>query len=133
MAVSLAEIIILCLVADWVFRKFRIPGLIGMLGVGALLGPSVFGVINPELMAVGADLRMIALIVILLRAGFELSRESLNRVGLQAVLLSFFPALFEAAAVTLLGPVLLGLSRMETPMMVRVRLVARGLYRSNSL
>jgi len=114
MAVSLAEIIILCLVADWVFRKFRIPGLIGMLGVGALLGPSVFGVINPELMAVGADLRMIALIVILLRAGFELSRESLNRVGLQAVLLSFFPALFEAAAVTLLGPVLLGLSRMES-------------------
>ena len=114
MAISLAEIIILCLVADWVFRKFHIPGLIGMLGAGALLGPSVFGVINPELMAVGADLRMIALIVILLRAGFELSRESLNRVGLQALLLSFIPALFETAAVTLLGPPLLGLSRMES-------------------
>jgi NhaP-type Na+/H+ or K+/H+ antiporter len=114
MAISLAEIIILCLLADWVFRKFHIPGLIGMLGVGALLGPSALGVINPELMAVGADLRMIALIVILLRAGFELSRESLNRVGLQAVLLSFFPALFEAVMVTLLGPPLLGLTVMES-------------------
>ena len=114
MAVSLAEIIILCLLADWAFKKIKIPGLIGMLAVGAFLGPSVANLINPSLMTVGTDLRMIALIVILLRAGFELSRESLNRVGLQALLLSFIPAAFEALTVTALGPSLLGLSRLES-------------------
>ncbi len=114
MAINLAEIIILCLLVDWLFRKFGIPGLIGMLGVGVLLGPSVLGIIHPETLRVGSDLRMIALIVILLRAGFELSRESLNRVGKQAVLLAFLPALFEALAITLFGPAILGLSRMES-------------------
>jgi NhaP-type Na+/H+ or K+/H+ antiporter len=114
MAIGLAEIIILCLLADWAFKYFRIPGLIGMLAVGAVLGPAFMGQLNPSLLAVGTDLRMIALIVILLRAGFELSRESLNRVGLQALLLSFVPAAFEALAVTVLGPPLLGLSRMES-------------------
>ncbi len=114
MAISLAEIIILCLIADWAFKRFRVPGLIGMLGVGVILGPSALDAISPSLMAVGTDLRMIALIVILLRAGFELSRESLNRVGLQALLLAVVPAAFEAIAVTLLGPPLLGLSAMES-------------------
>lgn len=142
MAISLAEIIILCLVADWIFKRFKIPGLIGMLGVGALLGPSVFGMLDPALLTIGTDLRMIALIVILLRAGFELSRESLHRVGAQALLLAFVPALFEALAVTALGPAFLGLSRMESailgcvlgavspavvvPMMVRLNEERRG-------
>ncbi len=114
MAISLAEIIILCLLVDWVFRQFKIPGLIGMLAIGALLGPSVLDSIDPALLQVGSDLRMIALIVILLRAGFELSRESLNRVGIQALLLSFIPAAFEALTVTALGPRFLGLSVIES-------------------
>lgn len=114
MAVSLAEIIILCLLADWIFKKLKIPGLIGMLAVGALLGPAVLKSINPALLAVGTDLRMIALIVILLRAGFELSRESLHRVGTQALLLSVIPAAFEALTVTVLGPKLIGLSTLES-------------------
>ena len=114
MAVSLAEIIILCLLADWAFKAFKVPGLIGMLAAGALLGPAVLDLINPALLTIGADLRMIALLVILLRAGFELSRHTLHRVGKQALLLSFLPALFEALAATALGPSLLGLSRMES-------------------
>jgi len=114
MAINLAEIIILSLLADWVCRKIGIPGLIGMLGVGVLLGPSILGTIHTETLQVGSDLRMIALIVILLRAGFELSRESLNRVGKQALLLSIVPALFEALAITLFGPIILGLSRLES-------------------
>jgi NhaP-type Na+/H+ or K+/H+ antiporter len=113
MAISIAEIIILCLLADWLFKAFRIPGLIGMLAVGAVLDPSLLGVMDPALMAVGSDLRMMALIVILLRAGFELSRESLNKVGRNAIFLAFLPGLIEAATVTLVGPYLLPLSRME--------------------
>ena len=114
MAINLAEIIILCLFVDWIFRRFRIPGLIGMLGIGILLGPSGLGVMNTDMLQVGTDLRMIALIVILLRAGFELSRESLNKVGKQALLLAFLPATFEALAVTLFGPLMLGLTTMES-------------------
>lgn len=114
MAMNLAEIIILCLLVDWAFRKIRVPGLIGMLLVGVLLGPSFFGIMNPQMLSVGSDLRMIALIVILLRAGFELSRESLHKVGRQALLLAFVPATFEALAITLLGPHLVGLTTMES-------------------
>lgn len=114
MAMSLAEIIVLCLLVDWGFRRFKIPGLVGMLMIGAILGPSVLDSIAPSLLEVGTDLRMIALIVILLRAGFELSRDTLNRVGKQALLLSFIPAAFEALTVTVLGPRFLGLSTMES-------------------
>ncbi len=114
MAFSLAEIIILCLVVDYLFRRMRVPGLIGMLAIGALLGPSVLNSIDPALLEVGTDLRMIALIVILLRAGFELSKETLHKVGRTALLLSIIPAAFEALAVTALGPRLLGLSTMES-------------------
>jgi NhaP-type Na+/H+ or K+/H+ antiporter len=114
MAMSLAEIIVLCLLVDWVSRRFKIPGLVGMLLIGAILGPSVLDTIAPSLLEVGTDLRMIALIVILLRAGFELSRDTLNRVGKQAILLSFLPAAFEALTVTALGPRFLGLSTMES-------------------
>jgi len=142
MAVSLAEIIILCLLADWAFKACRLPGLIGMLIVGAVLGPSVLGLIDPALLGIGTDLRTIALIVILLRAGLELSRSTLNRVGRQALLLAFVPAAFEAAVVTALGPRFLGLSHLESailgcvlgavspavvvPMMVKMNQERRG-------
>jgi NhaP-type Na+/H+ or K+/H+ antiporter len=114
MALSLAELILLSLVIDYVFRKIRIPGLVGMLCVGILIGPFLLGLLKPSLLSVSGDLRMIALVVILLRAGFELSKDTLRRVGLQALLLSCIPAIFEATSITLLGPWLLGLSYMES-------------------
>ena len=114
MAVSLAEIILLSLLADWVLRRFRIPGLIGMLLVGVVLGPYVLGYLDPELMAIAPDLRLIALIVILLRVGFELSRETLHRVGGRVLLLAFIPATCEGLAITLAGPRLLGLTLLES-------------------
>jgi NhaP-type Na+/H+ or K+/H+ antiporter len=117
MAVSLAELIITCLLVDWIFKKIKIPGLIGMLLIGIALGPFVLGVINENLLAVSADLRLIALIVILLRAGFELSKDTLSRVGLMALTLSFVPACFEIATITLLGPYFLGLTTMESAML----------------
>jgi NhaP-type Na+/H+ or K+/H+ antiporter len=81
MAVSLALIIVLGLSADYLFRRLNLPGLVGMLLVGVLAGPYVLNLMAPQMMAVSADFRKIALIVILLRAGFELRRDTLNRVG----------------------------------------------------
>ncbi len=114
MALSIAEIIILCLIADWLCRRVHLPGLIGMLLVGILLGPYVAGWLDESLLAIGPDLRMIALIVILLRAGFALSRKVLHRVGGRVLLLAFLPATIEAAIITLAGPRLLGLSLLES-------------------
>jgi len=99
---------------DWLFRRWRIPGLVGMLLVGIALGPYALNQLQPEMAAVSSDLRRLALIVILLRAGFELSKDTLRRVGLRALLFSFVPAVFEGAAITLLGPWLLGLSYLES-------------------
>ncbi|MFO7761881.1 MAG: cation:proton antiporter [Desulfobia sp.] len=81
MAISIAVIIILGLSADYLFRKIKVPGLVGMLLAGILVGPYVLGLMRPEMMDVSGDFRKIALIVILLRAGFELHRDTLNRVG----------------------------------------------------
>jgi NhaP-type Na+/H+ or K+/H+ antiporter len=114
MASTLAELILLGLLADWAFRKLGMPGLVGMLLLGVLVGPYVLDVMAPEILESSADLRLIALIVILLRAGFELSRDALNRVGRMALLLSCIPAILEGLAVTALGPVLLGLTYLQS-------------------
>lgn len=113
MAISLAAIIILGLAADYLFRKMKVPGLIGMLIVGILSGPYVFSLMQPEMMHVSADFRKIALIVILLRAGFELHRDTLNRVGRAALIMSAIPAIFEIIAVTLIAPKLLNITYLE--------------------
>ncbi len=114
MIVSLAELLILGIIVDWAFRKLNISGLVGMLLLGVALGPSLLGWINPELLAASADLRLIALIVILLRAGFELSKETVNRLGFLVMLLSTVPAIIEGVAITFLGPPLLGLSYLQS-------------------
>ncbi len=113
MDLSIAIIILLGLGADYLFKKIKLPGLIGMLIIGILAGPYVLNLMSPEMMNVSGDFRKIALIVILLRAGFELRRDTLNRVGRTAMLLSAVPALFEIAAVTYFGPKLLGISYIE--------------------
>ncbi len=114
MALNIAELIIFGLLADLAFRKLKIPGLVGMLLVGVILGPYALNALNPGLLGVASDLRMIALIVILLRAGFELGRDTLNKVGLRAIVLSFVPATLEGAAITFLAHYFLGLSFMES-------------------
>jgi len=117
MAYSIAVIIILGLSADYLFRRLKLPGLIGMLAVGVLAGPYVAGLMSTEMMAVSADFRKIALIVILLRAGLELRRDQLRRVGRAAVAMSMVPAVFEIAGVMLAAPPLLGLSRIDAALL----------------
>ncbi|NDY42416.1 sodium:proton antiporter [Dissulfurirhabdus thermomarina] len=113
MDISIALVILLGLGGDWLFRRLRMPGLVGMLLVGILAGPYVLGLMAPEMMQVSGDFRKIALIVILLRAGFELRRDTLNRVGRTALLMSAVPAVFEIVGVTLVAPHLLGISTLE--------------------
>ncbi len=117
MAFSIAEMILLGLLADWMFRKLRMPGLLGMLFLGVLFGPYVLNLMEPAFLEVSADLRMIALIIILLRAGFELSREALSKVGRQALLLSFIPGVLEGSTIALLGPYFLPLTHLESAML----------------
>jgi NhaP-type Na+/H+ or K+/H+ antiporter len=113
MAFSIAVIVLLGLFSNYLFQKIKLPGLLGMLIIGILFGPYVFNIIRPELLKVSADLRMVALIVILLRAGLELRRDTLNRVGRAAILMSCIPAVFEGAVITVLAPPLLGISYLE--------------------
>lgn len=81
MATSLGIITILGLAANWLFEKLKIPGLLGMLLVGILMGPYALDYISPELMRVSADFREIALIIILLRAGLGLDWDVMKKVG----------------------------------------------------
>ena len=113
MAVSIAAIIILGLCADYLFRRIRLPGLVGMLIVGILVGPYVINLVSPEMMDVSGDFRKIALIVILLRAGLELRRDTLKRVGRAALIMSTIPAIFEIIGVMLVAPILLHITYLE--------------------
>jgi NhaP-type Na+/H+ or K+/H+ antiporter len=113
LAVSIALIIIVGLSADFVFKKIKLPGLVGMLLTGVLVGPYILNLISPEMMAVSGDFRKIALIVILLRAGFELKRDTLNRVGRPALIMSSVPAVFEILGVMLIAPSMLNISLLD--------------------
>ena len=113
MAVSLAIIIILGLLADYLFRRMNLPGLVGMLIAGVIAGPYILDLLAPEMMKVSGDFRKIALIVILLRAGFELRRDTLNRIGRSALIMTCVPAVFEILAVMWVAPKWLGISLLE--------------------
>lgn len=113
MASSISLIIVLGLLADYAFRRMKLPGLVGMLIAGILCGPYVLNLMAPEMMSVSADFRKIALIVILLRAGFELHKDTLHRVGRAALIMSCLPAVFEIAGVMLVAPRWLHISYLE--------------------
>lgn len=117
MAFSLALIIILGLLSDHLFRRIRLPGLVGMLLVGVLIGPYVFDIMDPALMAVSSDFRMIALVVILLRAGLKIKKDTLNRVGKTALLMSAVPSLLEGSTIALTAPLFLRISPVEAAIM----------------
>jgi NhaP-type Na+/H+ or K+/H+ antiporter len=114
MAFSFALIIIFGLTADYLFRKLRLPGLVGMLLAGIVAGPYVLHLFSPEVIRVSGDFRKIALIVILLRAGFELRRDALHQVGRAALIMSCLPAVFEIAAIMVVAPFLLGITLLES-------------------
>jgi NhaP-type Na+/H+ or K+/H+ antiporter len=110
---GLAELLILGLLADGLFRRLGVPGLIGMLVVGLALGQSGLDWIDPKLLALSGDLRQMALVVILLRVGFGLNLGTLRRVGRRVLLLAWIPAALEGLTISLVAQPLLGLSWLE--------------------
>jgi NhaP-type Na+/H+ or K+/H+ antiporter len=110
---GLAELLILGLLADGLFRRLGVPGLIGMLLVGVALGQSGLELLDPRLLALSGDLRQMALVVILLRVGFGLNLATLRQVGRRVLLLAWIPAACEGVMITLAARPLLGLSLLE--------------------
>lgn len=117
MLTSLALIFLLGMLLGSIFTKLRLPSLLGMLLTGILLGPYVLNLIDGSILAISTDLRQLALVIILTRAGLSLNLDDLKRVGRPAVLMCFVPACFEIAGMVLLAPRLLGISILEAAIM----------------
>lgn len=117
MLLSIAFILLVGMSMGWICRKIKLPSLLGMLITGIVLGPYVLNVLDIKLLGISADLRKIALIIILTRAGLGLDLASLKKIGRPAVLMCFVPATFELAGMLLLAPRLMGMSLLEAAVM----------------
>ena len=117
MLASLALLLLTGMLLGSVFTKLRLPGLLGMLITGIALGPYALNLIDPTILSVSADLRQLALVVILVRAGLSLDIGDLKRAGRSAILMCFVPACFEIAGMVLLAPGILGVSVLEAAIM----------------
>ena len=96
-----------------IFRRLKLPRVVGMLLSGIILGPFVLDLLDPTILGISAELRKIALIIILIKAGLSLDIKDLKKVGRPAVLLSFLPAVFEIIACVIFAPLFLEVSRTE--------------------
>lgn len=110
---SIALIMLIGMSAGWICRKVKLPGLIGMLFTGIILGPYVLNMLDSSILLVSADIRKIALVIILTRAGLTLNLEDLKKVGRPAFLMCFVPATFEMIGMIILAPRLLSVSLIE--------------------
>lgn len=117
MLFSLALIFIVGFMLSGIFNKFKLPGILGMLLTGIILGPFVLNLISQEVLDISSELRQIALIVILARAGLSLNISDLRKVGRPAILMCFVPATFELIGVALLAPLIFNISYIEALIM----------------
>ena len=117
MLLSIALILLVGMSMGWLCRKMKLPGLLGMLSTGIVLGPYVLDLLDPSILGISAELRKIALIIILTRAGLGLDLSGLKKIGRPAVLMCFVPASFELFGMLLLVPKLMGLSILEAAVM----------------
>jgi NhaP-type Na+/H+ or K+/H+ antiporter len=113
MATSLAIILLLGMTANYIFTKIKLPGLLGMLIIGVLIGPFGFDLLDENLMLVSSEFRKMALIVILLRAGLGISRDDLNAIGGVAIKMSFIPGILEGFTVLGVSMLLFDLPLLE--------------------
>ena len=113
MVTSLGIVTLLGLLFNALFTKMKLPGLLGMLLLGVLIGPYGFDLLDDNLLLVSADFRKIALIIILLRAGLGISKEQLNQVGKTALKMSFIPGLIEGITIMGMAHLLLGFTWIE--------------------
>ena len=117
MLTSLSLIFLVGLAMGAICQKIKLPRIIGMLVTGIVSGPYVLDFLDPSILSISADLRKMALIIILLKAGLSLDLKDLKKVGRPAVLMAFLPASFELAGYVLLAPVILGITRTEAAVM----------------
>ena len=117
MLLSIALIMLIGMASGYICHRLKLPGLLGMIITGIILGPYVLDLIDPSILNISADLRKIALIIILTRAGLTLDINDLKRVGRPAILMCFVPATFELAGMLLLAPRILGISLLEAAIM----------------
>lgn len=117
MLTSLALIFLVGLAMGAICQKLKLPKIIGMLITGIVLGPYVLDFLDPSILSISADLRKMALIIILLKAGLSLDLNDLKKVGRPAIMLSFVPASFEIIGYVLLAPWILGITCVEAAVM----------------
>lgn len=117
MLLSIALILTLGMFMGWLCQKIKLPSLLGMLITGIVLGPYGLNLLDGSILGISADLRKIALIIILTRAGLGLDISGLKKIGRPAVLMCFVPASFELIGMILLAPKLMGLTTLEAAIM----------------
>lgn len=117
MLTSLAIIFLLGLLMGSIFNKLKLPSLMGMIFTGILLSPYAFNLLDDKILSISPDLRQLALVIILTRAGLSLDVKDLKKVGRPAILMCFVPACFEILAVVLIAPKLLGVTVLEAAIM----------------
>lgn len=110
MAISLALIILLGILFSYLFEKIKLPGLLGMLLIGVIVGPYALNLIDQNLLNISADLRKIALIIILLRAGFGIKKSELKSIGKPALKMSFIPGVLEGLSIAAASTIFLDFS-----------------------
>ncbi|WP_407371878.1 cation:proton antiporter [Carnobacterium sp.] len=113
MLLSIALILIVGFIFSSIFSRLRLPGLLGLILTGIILGPYGLDLLDPKILSISADIRQIALIVILFRAGLTMNISDLKKNGRPAILMTFLPATFEIITVTILAPLLFGISTLE--------------------
>ena len=114
---SIALMMLLGMALGWLCKKVSLPGLVGMIATGMILGPYGLGWLDSSILDISSQLRRIALIIILMRAGLSLNLEDLKKAGRPAILMCFVPACFEVAGMIVLAPMLLGVSRLDAAIM----------------
>lgn len=117
MLLSIALILLVGMSMGWLCSKCKLPALTGMILTGILLGPQLLNLIDDSILTISSELRKIALIIILTRAGLTLKIDDLKKVGRPAVLMCFVPATFEIVGMVLLAPLLVGVSRLDAAIM----------------
>jgi NhaP-type Na+/H+ and K+/H+ antiporters len=117
MLLSIAYIMIFGLLAGWACKKIKLPSLLGMLITGIILGPHALNLIDTSILSISTELRKIALIIILIRAGLNLDLNDLKKVGRPALLMCFVPACFEITGMIILAPGILGISTLDAAIM----------------
>lgn len=113
MLTSLALIFLVGLAMAAICQKLKLPRIIGMLLSGIILGPYVLDFLDPSILGISAELRQMALVVILIKAGLSLNLADLRKIGRPAILMSFLPAVFEILAFVLFAPLILKTTRLE--------------------